>query len=60
MTDQSLPGKQTEALWSSGNPTIATSGATWTSGARWGRYESALAVGKYSNFGRVLPVSCAM
>ncbi len=44
MTDQSLPGEQTEAIWSSGDPTIATSGAAWTSGADWGRYESALAV----------------
>ena len=25
MTDQSLPGEQTEAIWSSGDPTIATS-----------------------------------
>ena len=30
MTDQSLPGQQTEAIWSSGDPTIATSGAAWT------------------------------
>lgn len=44
MTDQSLPGEQTEAIWSSGDPTIATSGAAWTSGAGWGSYGSALAV----------------
>ena len=34
MTDQSLPGQQTEAIWSSGNPTIATSGAAWVEGRR--------------------------
>lgn len=44
MTDQSLPGQQTEAIWSSGTPTIATSGAAWTSGSRWGAYGEALAV----------------
>jgi glucose/arabinose dehydrogenase len=45
MTDQSLPGQQTEAIWSSGDPTIATSGATWTSSSgRWGEYGAALAV----------------
>lgn len=44
MTDQSLPGEQTEAIWSSGDPTIATSGAAWTSGSRWGEYADALAV----------------
>lgn len=44
MTDQSLPGVQTEAIWSSGTPTIATSGAAWTSGSRWGAYGEALAV----------------
>lgn len=44
MTDQALPGRQVEAIWSSGFPTIATSGAAWTSGARWGAYDAALAV----------------
>ena len=44
MTDQSLPGTQTEAIWSSGDPTIATSGAAWTTGSRWGSYGEALAV----------------
>ena len=45
MTDHSLPGRQTEAIWSSGEPTIATSGAAWTpSGAPWGEYGAALAV----------------
>lgn len=45
MTDQSLPGQQTEAIWSSGDPTIATSGAAWTSdNGRWSEYGAALAV----------------
>lgn len=44
MTDQSLPGPQVDAIWSSGYPTIATSGAAWTSGSRWGEYDAALAV----------------
>jgi len=45
MTDQSLPGQQTEAIWSSGDSTIATSGAAWTSSSgRWGEYGAALAV----------------
>ncbi|WP_183099199.1 PQQ-dependent sugar dehydrogenase, partial [Nocardioides pelophilus] len=45
MTDFSLPGKQWAARWSSGNPTIATSGAAFVSGRGWGRYAGALAVG---------------
>lgn len=36
MTDHSLPGKQINARWSSGYPTIATSGAVWLTGRRWG------------------------
>jgi glucose/arabinose dehydrogenase len=44
MTDQSLPGPQVDAIWSSGYPTIATSGAAWTSGSRWGAYDATLAV----------------
>jgi aldose sugar dehydrogenase len=44
MTDQSLPGPQIEAAWSSGDPTIATSGATFVRGSRWGGYDDALAV----------------
>jgi glucose/arabinose dehydrogenase len=44
MTDQSLPGQQTEAIWSSGEPTIATSGAAWVEGRRWGAYDGTLAV----------------
>ena len=44
MTDQSLPGEQIEAQWSSGEPTIATSGATWVSGTQWGSLNGTLAV----------------
>ena len=44
MTDQSLPGTQQEAAWSSGEPTLATSGATWVSGRQWGSLDGTLAV----------------
>lgn len=44
MTDQSLPGPQIEAQWSSGDPTLATSGAGWVSGAQWGSLDGTLAV----------------
>ncbi|MBD3947899.1 PQQ-dependent sugar dehydrogenase [Nocardioides ganghwensis] len=44
MTDQSLPGEQQEAAWSSGSPTLATSGAAWVSGPQWGRLDGTLAV----------------
>ena len=44
MTDFSLPGKQFGARWSSGDPTIATSGAVWLHGAEWGVWNGALAV----------------
>ena len=44
MTDQSLPGTQQEAAWSSGTPTIATSGAAWVRGSQWGELEGTLAV----------------
>ena len=36
MTDQELPGTQVEARWSSGNPTLATSGGTFVRGKAWG------------------------
>ena len=46
MTDQSLPGKQIEARWSSGPSTIATSGGTFVSTAkRWRGLRGTLAVG---------------
>jgi len=44
MTDQSLPGEQQDAAWSSGTPTIATSGAAWVRGRQWGRLQGTLAV----------------
>ena len=44
MTDQSLPGDQQDAAWSSGDPTVATSGAAWVHGDRWRRLDGTLAV----------------
>ena len=44
MTDFSLPGRQVAARWRSGSPTLATSGATWVRGSRWGGYDGTLAV----------------
>ncbi|GEP39564.1 glucose dehydrogenase [Nocardioides psychrotolerans] len=44
MTDQSLPGTQLEARWRSGDPTIATSGASFVYGKKWGALDGALAV----------------
>ncbi len=44
MTDQGLPGRQINARWSSGSPTLATSGASFVTGKRWGWYNGTLAV----------------
>ncbi|GAA4715493.1 PQQ-dependent sugar dehydrogenase [Nocardioides conyzicola] len=44
MTDQSLPGKQINAVWSSGDPTIATSGGGFIYGSKLGAYDGTLAV----------------
>jgi glucose/arabinose dehydrogenase len=47
MTDQSLPGTQVDARWSSGFPTLATSGAGWLPTSRaagWGSYRGTLAI----------------
>lgn len=44
MTDYSLPGRQIGAKWSSGSRTWATSGASWTKGAKWGSLRGQLAV----------------
>ena len=44
MTDHSLPGQQVSSRWSSGSPTLATSGAAWVYGDKWGRLEGTLAV----------------
>jgi glucose/arabinose dehydrogenase len=44
MTDQSLPGTQIDAAWSSGYPTLATSGGGFVYGKRLGAYDGTLAV----------------
>ena len=44
MTDHTLPGEQIDARWRSGNPTLATSGATWLEGEQWGDWQGSLAV----------------
>lgn len=44
MTDYSLPGHQVGAKWSSGYPTVATSGAVFVRGRQWGPYRGTLAV----------------
>lgn len=44
MTDQGLPGTQIEAKWSSGAPTVATSGGAFVNGDQWGAFDGALAV----------------
>jgi glucose/arabinose dehydrogenase len=44
MTNHSLPGKQLNARWRSGYPTIAPSGCTWLRGSKWGRWRGALAM----------------
>jgi glucose/arabinose dehydrogenase len=45
MTDHGLPGRQIDAKWRSGDPTLATSGGIWLEGARWGAWNDCLAVG---------------
>ncbi len=45
MTNFSLPGRQWGARWRSGNPTIATAGASFVTGPGWGRLAGTLAVG---------------
>lgn len=44
MTDQSLPGRQRRAAWSSGDPTLAASGGGFVYGKRWGALNGAFAV----------------
>ena len=41
---QSLPGRQREARWSSGDPTVAPGGATFVVGKKWGALRGTLAV----------------
>ena len=44
MTDRSLPGRQIPARWRSGEPTLATSGASFVNGAKWRGLDGTLAV----------------
>ena len=44
MTDFDLPGKQYGARWRSGETTLATSGASFVYGKKWGSLNGALAV----------------
>ncbi len=44
MTDFGLPGRQIGAKWRSGDPTLATSGAAFVYGRKWGPLNGALAV----------------
>ena len=44
MTDPAIPGA-VPAVWSSGVPTLATSGATFLDGAQWGEYDGLLVIG---------------
>ncbi|WP_246078660.1 PQQ-dependent sugar dehydrogenase [Modestobacter excelsi] len=50
MTDPDIPGA-IPAVWSSGDPTIATSGATFLDGAPWGGYAGVLLVGVQKDTG---------
>ena len=50
MTDPDLPGA-VPAVWSSGDPTIATSGADFLSGGRWGVYDGVLLLGVQKDTG---------
>jgi glucose/arabinose dehydrogenase len=43
MTDPGIPGT-VPAVWSSGEPTLATSGATFLEGEQWGAYDGLLLV----------------
>jgi len=44
MTDPNIAGAE-PALWSSGDPTLATSGATFLDGPEWGAYDGLMLVG---------------
>nr|WP_246407035.1 PQQ-dependent sugar dehydrogenase [Modestobacter versicolor] len=50
MTDPEIPGA-VAAVWSSGDPTIATSGAAFLDGAPWGGYDGVLLVGVQKDTG---------
>jgi glucose/arabinose dehydrogenase len=58
MTDTAEFPSAVRARWSSGVPTVATSGATFLSGSAWGKWEGALAVAELKNTGvRVLSMT---
>jgi glucose/arabinose dehydrogenase len=50
MTDPDIPGA-VAAVWSSGRPTIATSGITFLAGSAWGEHEGLLLVGVQKDTG---------
>lgn len=57
MTDYAISGTQRGAAWRSGDPTVATSGATFLYGSMWGEYEGRLAVTALKDQSlRVIPV----
>ena len=51
MTDRKKFPKASRAVWSSGNPTVATSGITFLSGSAWGNWNGALAVAQLKGTG---------
>jgi glucose/arabinose dehydrogenase len=51
MTDRKKFPKALPAIWSSGNPTVATSGITFLSGSAWGSWNGALAVAQLKGTG---------
>lgn len=51
MTDLKRYPKAIRAKWTSGRPTVATSGATFLSGTKWGSWNGALAVGMLTGQG---------
>ena len=50
MTDPAIPGAL-PAVWTSGAPTVAPSGATFLSGGAWGAYDGLLVVGLLKDTG---------
>jgi glucose/arabinose dehydrogenase len=58
MTDTTKFPSAVRARWSSGYPTVATSGITFLSGSKWGRWEGALAVAELKGQGvRILSLT---
>jgi glucose/arabinose dehydrogenase len=54
MTDTKRFPKAKKAKWRSGKPTVATSGATFLSGAQWGAWDGVLAVAELKGTGILL------